>query len=167
VTVAYNIEPLAGHHDRTGFRCGIPELDTYFEQRAGQDAKRNLAAVFVLIAEDGATAGFYSLSSHSILATELPAELEKKLPRFPLPVTLLGRMAVAQSYQGRGLGEFLLIDALHRALLGSVQVASWAVVVDAKAGARSFYLKHEFIPMAAHPDRLFLPMKTIAAMFAS
>ena len=76
-------------------------------------------------------------------------------------------MAVAQSVQGLGWGEFLLIDALHRALQGSRHVASWAVVVDAKAGARSFYLKHDFIPFPQHPDRLFLPMKTIEMMFAS
>jgi predicted GNAT family N-acyltransferase len=166
VTGKYRIEPLATHHDRTSFHCGIAELDAYLEKRAGQDAKRHLAAAFILTADGRAVDGFYSLSSHSILAAELPPELAKKLPRFPLPVTLLGRMAVAQSLQGLGWGEFLLIDALHRALQGSRQVASWAVVVDAKAGARSFYLKHDFIPLPQHPDRLFLPMKTIETLFA-
>ncbi|MGH9560567.1 MAG: hypothetical protein ACRD3S_03850 [Terracidiphilus sp.] len=167
MTGKYRIEPLETHHDRSSFRCGIAELDAYLEQRAGQDAKRHLAAVFILTADSRTIDGFYSLSSHSILAPELPADLAKKLPRFPLPVTLLGRMAVAQSLQGVGWGEFLLIDALHRALQGSHQIASWAVVVDAKAGARSFYLKHDFIPLPQNPDRLFLPMKTVEMMFAS
>ena len=163
----YKIEPLATHHDRMGFRCGVSELDIYLQQRAGQDAKRNLAAVFVLTEDSKTVAGFYSLSAHSIVAADLPPELVKKLPRFPLPVTLIGRMAVSQSLQGYGLGEHLLIDALHRAFLGSKHVASWAVIVDAKAGARDFYLKHDFIPLPTQPSRLFLPMKTIEMMFAS
>ena len=160
------IEALEAHHDRASFCCGVPELDTYLQQRAGQDLQRKLAAVFVLTADSKTIAGFYTLSAHSIAGTDLPPELAKRLPRFPLPVTLLGRMAVARALQGAGLGEYLLLDALNRALRGSRQVASWAVVVDAKAGARSFYLKHDFIPLPTSPDRLFLPMKTIEALFA-
>jgi predicted GNAT family N-acyltransferase len=74
-------------------------------------------------------------------------------------------MAVAESLQGQGWGEFLLFHALGRASIGSAQVASWAVVVDAKAGARDFYLKHGFIPLPSKPDRLFLPMKAIEKLF--
>jgi predicted N-acetyltransferase YhbS len=97
-----------------------------------------LAAIFVLTQDSKTTSGFYTLSAHSIQASELPLDLAKKLPRFPLPVTLLGRMAVAQSLQGQGWGEFLLLHALERAWHSSRQVASYAVVVDAKAGARDF-----------------------------
>jgi predicted GNAT family N-acyltransferase len=160
------IEALEAHHDRAGFCCGVPELDNYLQQRAGQDIKRKLAAVFVLTEDSKAIAGFYTLCAHSIAGADLPPELAKHLPRFPLPATLLGRMAVAQALQGAGFGEYLLLDALNRALHGSRQVASWAVVIDAKAGARSFYLKHDFIPLPDSPDRLFLPMKTIEALFA-
>lgn len=163
----YRIEPLGANHDRAAFRCGVPELDAYLQQQAGQDLKRNLAAVFVLTPDGKTVAGFYTLSAHSIHAAELPEDLRKKLPRFPLPVTLLGRMAVAQSLRGLGLGEFLLLHALERAWLGSRQVASWAVIVDAKAGARDFYSKHDFIPFPAQPHRLFLPMKTIKRLFGS
>jgi GNAT superfamily N-acetyltransferase len=160
------IEALQARHDRASFRCGVQELDIYLQERAGQDLKRKLAAVFVRTKDSQTIAGFYALSAHSISAGDLPPELAKRLPRFPLPVTLLGQMAVAQAFQGAGLGEFLLLDALSRALHGSRQVASWAVVVDAKAGARGFYLKHDFIPLPSSPDRLFLPMKTIETLFA-
>jgi len=160
------IEALEAHHNRAGFCCGIPDLDAYLQQRASQDLKRKLAAIFVLTEDSKTIAGFYTLSAHSIVGADLPPELAKRLPRFPLPVTLLGRMAVAQSLQGAGLGEYLLLDALNRSLGGSRQVASWAVVVDAKAGARNFYLKHDFIALPGSPDRLFLPMKTIEALFA-
>jgi len=127
--------------------------------------KRKLAAVFVLTAANQAIAGFYALSARSILASELPSEFGKKLPRYPLPVTLIGRMAVARSLQGQGWGDILLFDAIERASRGSLQVASWAVVVDTKAGARDFYLNHDFLPLPNQPDRLFLPMKTIEKAF--
>jgi len=163
--VELKAEPLGSHHDRAAFCCGVPELDAYLQRQAGQDQKRNLAAVFVLTTDSRIVASFYALFAHSILAADLPQDLAKKLPRFPIPVTLLGRMAVAQSMQRQGLGEFLLFDALERAWLGSRKVASWAVVVDAKPGARDFYLKHHFTPFLTQPDRLFLPMKTVEKMF--
>jgi len=158
-------EPLATRHDRASFSCGNTELDTYFRQQAGQDLKRKIAAIYVLIQPDGRIAGFYTLSAYSILASELPLELAKKLPRHLIPATLLGRMAVDLSFQGQGLGESLLINALERALIASRQVASWAVIVDAKAGARQFYLRNHFIPFPNHVDRLFLPIRTIEEMF--
>lgn len=161
----YRIEPLGQDHDRASFRCGVAELDAYLQQQAGQDLKRNLAAVFVLTPDGKTVAGFYTLSAHSIQAAELPEDLRKKLPRFPLPVTLLGRMAVAQALRGQGCGEFLLMHALERAWLGSRQVASWAMIVDAKAGARDFYIKYGFIPFPEQPYRLFLPMKTVERLF--
>lgn len=161
----YRVGPLGSNYDRAAFCCGGPDLDTYIRQQAGQDQKRKLAAVFVLTADSKTIAGFYTLSAHSILAANLPLDMAKKLPRFPLPVALLGRMAVTQSLHGQGLGEFLLLHALERAWQGSHRVASWAVVVDAKAGARDFYLKYNFIPLSTQPDKLFLPMKTIEKTF--
>lgn len=161
----FKVEPLGPNHDRAAFFCGVPALDAYLKRQAGQDQTRNLAAVFVLTLDSKVVSGFYTLSAHSIQAAELPPGVAKNLPRFPLPVTLLGRMAVSQSLQGQGLGEFLLFHALERAWQAAIQVASWAVVVDAKAGARSFYLKHDFLPLPAQPDRLFLPIRTIEKMF--
>jgi len=163
--IEYRIEPLRSHHDRADFACGVPELDMYLQRQARQDQERKLAAVFVLTADGKTVAGFYTLSAHSILAADLPEGYPKKLPRFPLPVTLLGRMAVSQNLHGRRLGEFLLMHALERAWTGSQQVASWAGVVDAKAGAREFYLKHDFVPLPSQPNRLFLPMATIEKLF--
>jgi len=161
----YRVEPLAPNHDRSVFSCGVSELDAYLQRQASQDLKRNLAAVFILTADGNNVAGFYTLTALSILATDLPNNLAMKLPRYPLPVTLLGRMAVAQSLHGQGWGEFLLLHALKRAWIGSRQVASWAVVVDAKAGAREFYLHHDFTPLPNWPNRLFLPMKAIETIF--
>ncbi len=113
------------------------------------------------------SASILSLSL-SIASADLPEKLAKRLPsRLPIPVTLLGRMGVHVEWKGRGFGTDLLMNALRRALQATQAVASWAVVVDAKEGARDFYLKHEFIPMPASPDRLFLPTKTIEQIFWS
>lgn len=157
----YIVELLGPLHDRAGFHCGVPALDAYFWRQARQDSERNLATVFVLSSDGKTVAGFYTLSSSSVLNEDLPKHLAKKLPRFPIPVTLLGRMAVSSTLRGQGLGEFLLMLALERALLGSREVASWAVIVDAKQGAREFCLKYDFLPFPTQPDRLFLPMRDI------
>ena len=161
----YIIEPLGPNHERAAFSCGVPSLDEYLQRQASQDQKRNLAAVFILTPDGKSVAGFYTLSAHAIEADRLPDDLARKLPRFPIPATLLGRMAIAQTMRGQGLGEFLLLHSLERALQASRQVASWAVLVDAKEDAREFYIKHDFIPFPGQPNRLFLPMKTIEKMF--
>ena len=155
-------------HDRAAFSCGVEALDTYIRQRASQDLQRKVAVIFILTCDGTSIAGFYSLSSHSIQAEDLPPHpgLAKKLPRFPLLATLLGRMAVSNSVQGQRLGEFLLIDALRRAWLGSKQIASLAVTVEAKENAIPFYLKFGFIPTITRPGRLFYPMASLDRLFA-
>ncbi|HUY94204.1 MAG TPA: GNAT family N-acetyltransferase [Terracidiphilus sp.] len=158
----FRIATLCPRHHRAKFHCGVAELDAYIQTQAGQDLKRRLAAVNVLTADGETIAGYFTLSASSIFATGLPQEFARKLPRFPLPVTLLGRMAVSEPLQGQGLGDLLLVSALRAALSASGEVASWAVIVDAKAGARSFYLRRSFISMLDPPERLFLPMSVIA-----
>jgi GNAT superfamily N-acetyltransferase len=162
----YRVEPLAAQHDRTVFLSGVAAIDTYLRRQAGQDSDRNLAAVYVLTPDSRTVAGFYTLSSYSIASADLPEETARKLPSMSLPATLLGRMGIAQAVQGERLGKFLLMHALWRAYLSSEGVAAWAVLVDAKIGARQFYLKHGFTPLPKQPDRLFLPMKAIAKLFA-
>jgi predicted GNAT family N-acyltransferase len=144
----------------------VEALDTYIQRQASQDLQRKVAAIFILTGDGKNIAGFYSLSAHSIQAEDLPRHLAKKLPRFPLPATLLGRMAVSEKLQGQGLGEFLLMDALRKAWLGSKQIASLAVTVDAKENAVAFYLKFGFIPTITRPGRMFYPMATIERLFA-
>jgi len=155
------VESLAPYHDRASFSCGVHELDLYIQRQARQDVDRHLATVFVFSADDIHIDAFYTLSARSVLAEHLPADLATKLPRYQIPATLLGRMAVGEAHRGRGLGTYVLFHALKRALRTSKEIASWAVVVDAKQGAREFYLKYGFIPFPSQPDRMFLTMKTI------
>ncbi len=162
----YLIEPLGSHHNRAAFSCGIEPLDIYFQRQARQDVRKRMAALFILLDKSsGAVAGYYTLSSIGINMGELPTEITKKLPKYPIaPATLLGRLAVDKNYQGKGLGEILLMDALHRSLRS--EIASMAVAVDAKDDlARSFYEHYQFIRFPNFPYRLFLPMTLIEKMF--
>ncbi len=163
----FHVEPLGDRHDRESFSCGVPELDKYLLQQAGQDARRRIAAPFVLLDHAGAIAGYYTLSAYAIRVTELPADIAKKLPRYPMfPATLLGRLAISREYQGKKLGQMLLMDALQRSLRSTTQVASAGIVVDAiDERARLFYLHHEFISLPDHPNRLFIAMRTIEKLF--
>ena len=159
------VEVLGRQHDRSGFESGVEPLDRYFQTQAGQDAKKRMAASFVLVLQDGSIAGYYTLSSTAIRLPELPADTVRKLPRYPLiPATLLGRLAIDRRNQGRGYGRFLLADALYRAVHS--EIASFAVIVDAKDGsAKRFYERESFFPFPDQPLKLFRPMSDIEALF--
>ena len=133
--------------------------------QAGQDARKNMAATFVLVLEDESIGGYYTLSSTAVKLSELPPQTVKRLPRYPLvPATLLGRLAVDQRQQRRGYGRFLLADALLRAVRS--EIASFAVVVDAKDNAaRSFYEREGFLSLPDRPMKLFRPMADIQQLF--
>ena len=124
-----------------------------------------MAAPFVLLLTDGTIAGYYTLSSTSVQLPELPEQVVRKLPRYPLvPATLLGRLAVDRRQQGKGYGRFLLADALFRAARS--EIASFAVIVDAKDdNARRFYERESFLPFPDQPMRLFRPMADIRRLF--
>lgn len=165
--IAYRIEPLAAHHDRSNFDCKIEPLNRYLRQQAGQDSRKQVAVPFLLLhRETGGVAGFYTLANTAVELASLPEEMARRLPRYPLlPAALLGRLAVDVRHRGRGLGEFLLLDALRRGLEAGLQVASFAVVVDAKdESARQFYLKFGFLSLPDSPKRLLLPMTTINSL---
>jgi GNAT superfamily N-acetyltransferase len=159
------VEFLDPQHDRSGFASGVGPLDRYFQTQAGQDARKKMAAPFVLVLKDGSIAGYYTLSSTTVRLPDLPEATVRKLPRYPLiPATLLGRLALDQRYQGKGYGRFLLADARYRAVRS--EIASFAVIVEAKdEGAKQFYKRESFLPFPDQPMKLFLPMADIEALF--
>lgn len=159
---------LAGHHDRSSFSCGVEALDRYIRQYASQDVRSGVSSVFVMTPGGGVVSGYYTLSATAIHLAAIPEADARKLPRYDLvPATLLGRLAVAAEMRGQKLGGVLLLDALRRARRAAREVASWAVIVDAKDdaaksfAAKSFYERFEFKQVFQEPSRLFLPMKKI------
>jgi GNAT superfamily N-acetyltransferase len=151
-------------HDRSLFTCGEQSLDDYIKLRASQELKKAISTPFVLLEPPEKTVlGYYCLSSYSIDILDLDEPVAKGLPRYPLlPATLIGRLAVDVSRQGKGYGGLLLADALKRALAASKQVASVAVVVDAiDKSAVNFYLKHGFTIFPRAPLKLYISMESL------
>lgn len=162
-------EVLNSKHRKEDFSCGKDMLDNYLYRQANQDFKRKLSACFVLEApESGLIQGYYTLANNSIPLNLIPDEFQKRLPASytAIPTTLLGRLAVDKSYQGKGIGKLLLIDALKRSYDISKTIGSFAVVVDPlDANSARFYEKYGFIKL---PDsgKMFMAMQTVKCLFA-
>ncbi len=159
MSVRYIIEPLSPTHDRTAFDCGEPSLDDFLKRFARQNDEKGLSRTYVAVLPDEPkTYGYYSLSSGAIRFDTMP----EKLPRYPVPVIHLGRLAVDRSAKGQGLGKILLLDALKRAVSVSKQLGTYAVEVYAlNDAARGFYLKYGFAPLLDDEHHLYLTMKAI------
>lgn len=163
----YKTEALSSQHNRKQFDCGVASLTRYFQQQASQDQKRKVAACFVFC-ESEKILGYYTLSSASVGLDKLPANLQKKLPRYPfVPTTLMGRLAIDRTARGRRLGETLLFDAMFRALDASQAVASFALLVDAldiEPDPLPFYEQYGFQRLDSDSRTLYIPMKTIGKL---
>lgn len=161
-------ENLNSKHRKKEFSCGKDMLDNYLHRQANQDIKRKLSACFVLNdKETDLLKGYYTLANNSIAQDLIPAEFQKKLPNSykSIPTTLLGRLAIDNRFQKKGVGKLLLIDALRRSYDISKSIGSFAVVVDPiDIDAENFYDKYGFIKL---PDsgKMFLPMNTIRTLF--
>jgi GNAT superfamily N-acetyltransferase len=154
----FRIEPLSADHDRTRFISGSAALDRYFRKQASQDIKRRIATCFVALhTQTEEVAGFYTLAATSIALQALSPEVVRKLPRYPVvPAVLLGRLAIAQKAQGKGLGAALLADALIRTARAELSV--FAMMVDAKdERAQRFYERFGFALLPGEARRLVLP----------
>jgi len=158
--IGFLTEALRRDHPRDAFASGVEALDRYLREVALQDVKRRVAGCFVAIAENGGIAGFYTLAATHVPADALPPETTKKLPRYPvIPAMLLGRLAVASTYQGQGLGRALVADATIRT--NSLGVGAFALIVDAKdETAVGFYEANGFTMIPNQKRRLFLPIAT-------
>jgi len=162
------VEALGKNHDKSGFSCGVNDLDNYLKTKASQDDKRDTTRPFVLVdTRTSEIAGFYTLSSSTVLLKGLPEKTQKKLPRHPdVPAVLLGRLAISTFYKGQKLGAYLLVHALEKAYNASKEVAITFFIVDAKdEQAKAFYQHFGFIALEDDDMRLYLPMKTISKMF--
>lgn len=163
----YAIRPLDTTIDAAHFQCGYAALDEYIRRYAAQDVKRGLARVFVATPEatPQQLAGYFTLSAASVNAAELPEALRRKLPRYPVPVALLGRLAVASAFHGQGLGSILLADALLKVAHASRVLAMAGMIVDAKdEDAASFYRHFGFAALPGQPGRLLLSAKAFPAL---
>jgi GNAT superfamily N-acetyltransferase len=161
VAARYRVEALSNSHDRSQFSSGSDPLDRYFREQASQDIKRRIATCFVAVnVESHEIAGFYTLAAASVALSALAPDIARKLPRYPVvPAALLGRLAVGQSQQGKGLGGVLPADAVLR--MSRAELGVFALLVDAKDdAAQRFYEHHGFALLPGDGRRLCLPIAT-------
>jgi ribosomal protein S18 acetylase RimI-like enzyme len=163
---AFRLEPLGDKHERSLFRCGEDALDRYFQTQVTQDIRRRIANCFVAVeSATGDIAAYYTMSSAGIPFVDLPPDESKRLPRYPtIPAIRIGRLAVDQRFQGRGLGAAMLADAVTRAL--RADAAAFALLVDAKNDrAVAFYERFGFRTLVSQPRTLFLSLGTARKVF--
>jgi GNAT superfamily N-acetyltransferase len=161
------VEPLGRTHQRAEFCCGKAPLDNFVRRLVSQYEKRGLGRTNVAVRPgDPRVWGYYTLAAGAVAFENLPQQAGRKLPRHPVPVVLLARLAVDQAAQGQGLGAHLLVDALHRCESLAEQLGIHAVEVDAlDEPAKAFYEKFGFVGLQDHPLHLHLPVATIRDAF--
>lgn len=159
--MSYLIERLTERHQRGGFDCGDAALNEFLQRQAGQLARKGFGKTYVALADDGITVlGYVTLSAGQVKSAALSSHL--KLPRYPVPMLRVGRLAVSLNARGRGLGQQLLGFALGLALDFSERVGLYAVVVDAKhEQAKAFYSAFGFLATLSDPLCLYLPIATL------
>jgi GNAT superfamily N-acetyltransferase len=159
----WKFEPLAAHHDRSSFDCGNADLDNFLKLFSRQNEKHSISRTLVAVRPDDAkVAGYYSMSAGHINCADLPPLEAKRLPGYPVPIALLGRLAVDRSVQKQGLGQGLLVRSLEKAFRVSEEIGIYAVAVfSIDEAARAFYLHNGFKELLDHRMHLFMNMKTI------
>ena len=162
---------LDRRHDRANFDCGSPDLNTFLQRFARQQSDKDFSRTYVAVKRDSNKIdGFYAISSASVDFKNWPTGL--KLPRYPVPVVLLGRLAVDIGAQGQGVGQMLLQHAMQLAVMTAEKIGVYALAVDAKdEAAAAFYGRYGFQRFEAQVERLprlFLTTEIIRrAVFAA
>jgi len=159
----YKIESLSPTHDRDAFDCEEESLNDFLKRFARQNSEKGLGRTFVaVLPEENKIYGYYTILSGAVSF----ANLTENLPRYPIPVAHLGRLAIDKTAKGQGLGKALLIDALRRIAEVSEQLGIYAVEVYAlNEAAKNFYLKFGFTELKANQFHLYLPMKIVRRLF--
>lgn len=168
------IEPLdPSKHDRTGFSCGIEQVDNFFRRTANKLAKAGNVRTFVMVNPEGALIGFYAINAHAIDYTELPERFARTRPTHgSIPAAYISMIGVDSRFQGRGYGGDLLVDCLAR-LAGAAKALGIAVVMldvldcgdpEKVAKRLALYTSYGFEPLPSNGLRLFLPIATVRTL---
>jgi GNAT superfamily N-acetyltransferase len=151
-------------HATTAFNCGAAPLNVYLQRYALANQSAGGAQTYAAILDDEVV-GYYSLSTASVEYDQAPARTKKGMARHPIPVILIARLAVDHTWQGKGLGAALLLDALRRIVSAADIVGIRAVPVHAKdEAAKRFYQHFDFDPSPVDPMHLFLLIKEVTRL---
>jgi len=148
-------------YDRLKFDCNEPALNDYLKTKISKDMERRANVPQYAINNKNEVVGYYTLSSGSVEFKNFPISLKNKIAPYPVPVALIGRVAVDNSMKGLGLGKELLIHAIDRVEQSAKTIGIRAIVVDAKnTSAENFYKKYGFenliLASTLYPHKMFL-----------
>lgn len=137
--------PITAEHDTSLFRCRHDALSEWLRRRALANATSGATRTYVVCAENDRVVGYYALAAGSLDVESAPPRLRRNMPN-PLPVIVLGRLAVDETWSGRGIGGGLLKDAVLRALQAADLIGACALLCHAiDADAKAFYARHGFV----------------------
>jgi GNAT superfamily N-acetyltransferase len=158
-------ERLSASHDVSQFECGEPALDTWLKRRALQNEESGASRTYVMCAGQE-VAGYYALATGAIAHADAVGRIKRNMPD-PVPVIIIGRLAIASRFQGRGIGAALLSDAVLRTIQAAEIAGIRAILVHAiSEQAKRFYEKHGFIPSPADPMTLMITVTEAARILA-
>jgi ribosomal protein S18 acetylase RimI-like enzyme len=157
------IELLDKSHDRDSFNCGSELLNQYLQQIARQHNQKGISRTFVLVdtEQPQTIIGFFTLCLCEIRTTKLPSNLAKKYP-ITVPGIKLARLAIEKSWQRKGIGEILMVEAMKRSIIIADNAGVIGLFVDAKdEAAKGYYSRYDFVSLEDNPLEMFLPLATI------
>jgi len=155
-------EPLAPHHDVKNFNSGEPTLDTWLQRRALKNQASGASRTYVACSQDR-VAAYYSLASGAVTVESAPGRFRRNMPD-PIPVVILGRLAVDQSLQRAGIGRALVRDAGLRVLNAAAEIGIRGILVHALSpAAKSFYERIGFEPSPLDPMTLLITLADLQA----
>jgi GNAT superfamily N-acetyltransferase len=167
VTNPLRIEKLQRTHAVEEFTCGQPELDRFFTRHALQAQLMNSSQTYVGLSNQ-TVIGYYTIVAGEVRHANAPERVVKGMPRHPIPLLVLARLAVHSEWQGRGIGAGLLLDALGRTLQVADIVGVRSLAVHAKdSSAAEFYRHFGFVPSPTDDRHLFMLIKDIRAVAGS
>ena len=157
---AYSIsapEKLTAAHDLAQFQCGEAELDDWLQRRALQNEEHGASRSYV-VCIGRRVVGYYALVAGAAAHANAPGRVRRNMPN-PVPVMVIGRLAIDLGFQGRGLGSALLRDAVQRTAQAAEIAGIRAILVHAiSESAKRFYERFDFIPSPVDPMTLMIPM---------
>ena len=160
-------EPLGAQHDTTSFSCGTESLDHWLKRRAlknqGQGASRTYVLTHGMPGGVMRVAAYYALASGAVRVSEATGRFRRNMPD-PVPVVILGRLAIDSAWQGHGLGRALVRDAGLRVVQSAQAIGIRGMLVQALANeAKAFYEKLGFEPSPLDPMMLMITLGELAA----
>lgn len=150
--------PLSRDHRTTGFDCSVESLNEWLIRRALKNNYSGGSRTYV-VCDGNQVVGYYAIAAGSIARREAPGRIRRNIPD-PVPALILGRLAVDHRWQGAGIGQGMLRDAVARAINVSEQIGARVLIVHAlNEQAEAFYLRHGFVVGLLAPGTLLLPLK--------